>query len=65
MMTLVPEPETSMPAGGVPSKVRTSPVCGFVSVIVAEARLGLSRSKARTSVSTMATGAAPSVNPVR
>ena len=65
VMTAVPEPETAMPAGGVPSKVRTSPACGLVSVIVAEARLGLSLSMIETSVSAMATGGPPSVNPVR
>ena len=55
-MTLVPEPDTVMPGGGVPSKVSTSSACGLVSVIVAEARLGLSLSMIKTSISTMATG---------
>ena len=67
VMTLVPEPDTVMPAGGVPAKVRTSPACGLVSVIVAEARLRLSLSVIRTSMSAMATGTGGtlSVNPVR
>jgi hypothetical protein len=65
VMTLVPEPETTMPAGGAPSKIRTSPVCGLVSVIVADARLGLSGSMIRMSVSARTTGGPPSVNPVR
>ena len=36
-----------MPGGGAPLNVRTSPACGLVSVIVAEARLGLSLSMIR------------------
>jgi hypothetical protein len=53
-----------MPPGSAPEAASRSPACGFVSVMVAEARVVLS-SVISVSVSAIATGVPFSVNVVR